>query len=62
MVLKLVKALEISESVSSVCLQQNLTANELEVAAAVGFGLRFIRVNTLNDTFYEGEAPSISSE
>uniref|UniRef100_A0A914Z406 Peptidase S1 domain-containing protein n=1 Tax=Panagrolaimus superbus TaxID=310955 RepID=A0A914Z406_9BILA len=53
MLIKLKEPLVFSENVSSICLLQNLTVPAMEVAAAAGFGVRFIRVINLNDTFQD---------
>uniref|UniRef100_A0A914QAX8 Peptidase S1 domain-containing protein n=1 Tax=Panagrolaimus davidi TaxID=227884 RepID=A0A914QAX8_9BILA len=58
MLVKLKEPIEFSENVSSVCLFKNLTVPEMEVAAVAGFGIKFVRVKTLNDTYQEEQLDS----
>uniref|UniRef100_A0AC34F7X1 Peptidase S1 domain-containing protein n=1 Tax=Panagrolaimus sp. ES5 TaxID=591445 RepID=A0AC34F7X1_9BILA len=58
MLVKLAEPLVFSENISSICLLQNLTVPPMEVAAAAGYGIRFIRVKTLNDTYKGSELSS----
>uniref|UniRef100_A0A914PMJ4 Peptidase S1 domain-containing protein n=1 Tax=Panagrolaimus davidi TaxID=227884 RepID=A0A914PMJ4_9BILA len=58
MLVKLKEPIEFSENVSSICLFQNLTVPEMEVAAVAGFGIKFVRVKTLNDTYQEEQLDS----
>uniref|UniRef100_A0A914YJA4 Peptidase S1 domain-containing protein n=1 Tax=Panagrolaimus superbus TaxID=310955 RepID=A0A914YJA4_9BILA len=55
MLIKLKEAIEFSETVSPVCLLQNITVSLGQVVAVTGFGVRFMGVNNLETTYQKGD-------
>uniref|UniRef100_A0AC35GMB9 Peptidase S1 domain-containing protein n=1 Tax=Panagrolaimus sp. PS1159 TaxID=55785 RepID=A0AC35GMB9_9BILA len=55
MLIKLKEPIEFSETVSPVCLMQNITVPPGHVVAVTGFGVRFKGVKELETTFQEGD-------